>query len=77
MFCAPSDSERAVLLRVWKISSSFLRLQTDFRCLSLSVASPERASTEAALMDMEFTPDAARLYMQVTKSSPTNKVRIQ
>jgi len=48
MFCEPSDSERAVLLHVWKISSSVLRLQTFFRCLSLSLGSPERASIAAA-----------------------------
>jgi hypothetical protein len=48
MFCEPSDSERAVLLHVWKISSSILHLQTDFRCLSLSVGSPERASIAVA-----------------------------
>jgi len=71
MFCEPSDSERAALLHVWKISSSFLRLQTDFRCLSLPVCSPERTSIAAA-NSLEFTPDAARLYIELTQSFPTN-----
>jgi hypothetical protein len=48
MFREPSDSEHAVLLHAWKITSSFLCIQTDFRCLSLSVGSPERASIAAA-----------------------------
>jgi len=69
MFCEPSDSERNALLHVWKIYSSFLRLQPDFRCLSLSVGSPERASIAAA---NSLEPDAARLYIQLTKSFVTN-----